>query len=54
MTKCLCLMGRFKKNLVCISININETFEKNEKSQKNHCGILKKVLISQLVYVLGF
>ena len=32
-----------------------KTFEKNEKkSQKNHGGILTKVLISQLVLVLGF
>ena len=30
-----------------------KTFE-NEKSQKNHRGILTKVLISQLVLVLGF
>ena len=32
-----------------------KTFEKNEKkSQKNHGGILTKVLISHLVLVLGF
>ena len=53
MTKCLYLMGRYEKNLICISINFN-AFEKNEKSQKDHGGILTKVLISQLVFALGF
>ena len=31
-----------------------KTFEQNEKITENHEGILTKVLISQLVLVLGF
>ena len=54
MTKCLYLMGRYEKNQICLSININENLLKEQKkSQKNHGGILAKVLISQFVLVLG-
>ena len=54
MTKCLYLMGRYEKNLICISINLMKTFEKNEtKNTEKSWDILTKVLISQLIYVLG-
>ena len=55
MTKCLSLMGRYENNLIFISINFNTKYLKRmKKLQKNYGDILTKVLISELVYVLGF
>ena len=47
-------MDRYENNLICISMNFHKKFEQNEKITKNHGGILTKLLISQLVLVLGF
>ena len=38
MTKCLYLMGRYEKNLICISINFNENIDKNEKITEKSWG----------------
>ena len=38
MTKCLYLMGRCETNLICISINLMKTFEKNEKITEKSRG----------------
>ena len=38
MTKCLYVMGRYKNNLICISIEFNENILKNEKFTEKSWG----------------